>query len=181
MLTRAATEPGAGSAAPAADLATLFPDAGRVLEALARAPRRTVATAESCTGGLCAAALTAVPGSSRVMLGGIVAYSDAVKVDLLGVSPQLLRAEGAVSEAVALAMADGVRTRLGAALGVGITGVAGPGASERKPAGLIYLAVVDGRTSRVVRLADDGGRHGNRVAAVRAALRLLLEAAGVEQ
>ncbi|HUY60940.1 MAG TPA: nicotinamide-nucleotide amidohydrolase family protein [Candidatus Dormibacteraeota bacterium] len=159
---------------------TLFPDAARVVEALARSPRRTVATAESCTGGLCAAALTAVPGSSRVVLGGVVAYADAVKTELLGVSRHLLRTEGAVSEAVALAMAEGVRARLGAAVGVGITGVAGPEASERKPAGLIYLGVVDGQASRVVRLADDLGRHGNRVAAVRAALRLLLEAAGSE-
>ena len=181
MPPSAPAEVGVGGAGSTPDLVTLFPDARRAVEALARSPRRTVATAESCTGGLCAAALTAVPGSSRVVLGGVIAYADAVKVDLLGVSAHLLRTQGAVSEAVALAMAEGVRGRLGAAVGIGITGVAGPQASEEKPAGLIYLGVLDGEVSRTVRLTQDLGRHGNRVAAVRAALRLLLETVGVER
>ena len=161
---------------PGPALLELFPDAvaaGAVL----RARGWRVAVAESCTGGLLGAALTAVPGSSGHVLGGVIAYANAVKVDLLGVREDVLAARGAVSEEVAVAMARGVRERLGADVGVAITGVAGPGADEGKPAGLVFVAMATpaGASDRQVRLEGDHGREGNRVASVRAALRLLVE------
>jgi nicotinamide-nucleotide amidase len=105
-------------------------------------PRRTVATAESCTGGLLAARLTELPGSSDYMLGAIVAYADQVKVHQAGVAADLIERHGAVSAEVAEALASGARMQLGADVGVGITGVAGPGGgSEEKPVGLVWLSV----------------------------------------
>lgn len=102
----------------------------------------TVVTAESCTGGLVAERLTRVPGSSEYFLGAAVTYTDRLKGELLGVSVDDLRDHGAVSEPVARAMARGVRERLGADFGIGITGVAGPGGgSEEKPVGTVHLAV----------------------------------------
>lgn len=98
-----------------------------------------IATVESCTGGLVAAALTEIPGSSDVMDRGFVTYTDAAKTALVGVPPELLDAVGAVSEEVARAMAAGGLSRSEADIAVAITGVAGPGASERKPAGLVHL------------------------------------------
>jgi nicotinamide-nucleotide amidase len=109
-----------------------------VLE-LCRARGLTLATAESCTGGLVAARLTSIPGSSDVVLGGVVAYADEVKARELGVPAALLAEHGAVSAEVAEAMARGARERLGADIAVSVTGVAGPGGgSEEKPVGLVY-------------------------------------------
>ena len=100
----------------------------------------TVGTAESCTGGLVAARLTAVPGSSDVFRGGVVAYADEVKESELGVAPALLEAHGAVSPEVAEAMARGARARLGVDVAVSVTGIAGPdGGTDAKPVGLVYL------------------------------------------
>jgi nicotinamide-nucleotide amidase len=108
-------------------------------------PGRTIAIAESCTGGLLAARLTELPGASDYFKGGIVAYSNEVKVSQAGVPRELIEAHGAVSEEVARALADGVRARLDADVGVGITGVAGPGGgTEEKPVGLVWLSVTIG-------------------------------------
>lgn len=162
----------------ALSLSGWFPEMSALAAAL-RAQHLSVAAAESCTGGLLGAALTSLPGASAYMRGGIIAYADAAKADLLGVSRHELAEHGAVSEPVARAMAGGVRERCHASIGIAITGVAGPdGGSPDKPVGLIYVSVVtaDG-TSLVRRLEGDEGRDGNRVRAVRAALHLCLEAA----
>ncbi len=101
----------------------------------------TITTAESCTGGLVSNRITSVPGSSAYFLGGIVAYSNAVKVALLGVPEEVLSRVGAVSDECALAMARGARERIGADVGVSTTGIAGPGgATPTKPVGLVFIA-----------------------------------------
>lgn len=158
-------------------LAAAFPE-GAAAGAALRAGGLSVAVAESCTGGLLGAALTAVAGSSDYVRGGVVAYSDALKRDLLAVPAAILVEHGAVSEPVARAMARGVRGRAGADVGVAVTGVAGPGASEAKPAGLVFVALSSERAERVVRLDRDRGREGNRNEAVHTALRLLVEVFG---
>ncbi|HWT65826.1 MAG TPA: competence/damage-inducible protein A [Terracidiphilus sp.] len=108
----------------------------------------TLATAESCTGGLVAQRITSVPGSSRSFLGGAVAYSDPLKTTFAGVPPELIAQHGAVSAEVAAALAEGIRKRTGATLGLGVTGIAGPtGGTEEKPVGLVYFAVSDGQTT----------------------------------
>lgn len=123
-----------------------------VNEALA-AHGLTLAVAESCTGGSMAARITSVPGSSRVFCGGVVAYDNHFKTSLLGVDPDVLARDGAVSEAVALQMAVGARDRLGADVGVAATGVAGPGGgTPEKPVGTVWLAYADAETTRAVRL-----------------------------
>ncbi|OHB75577.1 MAG: competence/damage-inducible protein A [Planctomycetes bacterium RBG_16_59_8] len=158
--------------------ATVFgDDDDRIEDAVARLleqRRRTVATAESCTAELVAAMLANVPGVSRFFLGGIVAYDNKVKTGELGVSEEMLRRAGAVSGEVAAAMADGVRERLGADIGLGITGIAGPGGgTEEKPVGLVYLALsaVDGTTVRRCRF--HGERNFIRRIAANSALNLL--------
>lgn len=162
-------------------LAEAFSEARLVGETLRTGGLR-LAIAESCTGGLLGAALTAIPGSSDYVLGGVIAYSNELKTALLGVPEALLQTHGAVSEECAVAMAQGARERLHADIAVSITGVAGPGGeSPAKPAGLIWLAVAGPQPDalRTLRLDGDHGREANRAAAVHAALRLLEEA--VEQ
>jgi competence/damage-inducible protein CinA-like protein len=106
--------------------------------------RATIAVAESCTGGMLAERLTNVPGSSAYFLGGVVCYSNELKTSFLGVLPELIEAKGAVSSEVALALADGIRKRTGATLGVGITGIAGPtGGTPEKPVGLVHIGIAD--------------------------------------
>ena len=134
-----------------------------------------IAVAESCTGGLLAGAITAIPGSSDYLKGGVVAYSNEVKEQLLGVSSTTLRDHGAVSEPTAREMAQGVRQRLGTAIGVGITGVAGPGGgSSEKPVGLVYIAVATPTDLRARRDVWPGDRAQIRTASVLAALELVL-------
>ncbi|HEY6795525.1 MAG TPA: competence/damage-inducible protein A [Kineosporiaceae bacterium] len=140
----------------------------------------TVATGESCTGGLLAARLTARPGSSGYVQGGVTAYANAAKTALLAVPAQLIEVHGAVSEQVAVALADGARAALGADVGVGVTGVAGPGGgTPAKPVGTVHLAVVspDGRRARGLRLPGDRDEVRRRtVVAALHELRLLLTA-----
>ena len=150
------------------------PEAGRLGEHL-RTLGLTIAVAESCTGGLLGAAITAEAGSSDYFRGGVIAYSNEVKTGLLGVAPDLLRQHGAVSEVVAVAMAEGVRRVCSAGIGVGITGIAGPAADgSAKPVGLMFVAVVDVAGTEVVRLEADGDRNGNRALAVEAAIAAVL-------
>lgn len=108
---------------------------------LARDKAATLATAESCTGGMVAAALTDIPGSSDVFDRGFVTYSNAAKTEMLGVSPATLAAHGAVSEEVAKEMAEGALARSAATLAVSITGIAGPGGSEHKPEGRVCFGL----------------------------------------
>jgi nicotinamide-nucleotide amidase len=145
-----------------------------VVAELLRERGLTLALAESCTGGLLAARLTSVPGSSRFLDRGLVTYSNASKVELLGVDPGLIEAAGAVSEEVARAMADGARRRAGTAIGVGITGIAGPdGGSAEKPVGLTFLAVAGAAGDRVRRAHFPGDRERVRYQAAQAALEML--------
>lgn len=133
------------------------------LQAAALAAGRTVAIAESCTGGMVAAAVTAVPGSSGYFVGGVVSYSDEAKRDLLGVDPAILDAHGAVSAQVAMAMAVGARARFAADLAASVTGIAGPGGgSDAKPVGLTYVGVADGSGVDVRRVVWSGDRAANR-------------------
>lgn len=130
-----------------------------------------IAVAESCTGGLLGARLTAIPGSSDVVLGGVIAYDNGVKEGLLGVGADLLRVHGAVSEPVARAMAAGVRARLGAPIGAGITGVAGPGGgTPEKPVGTVCVAVDLAGTTQAHRLRLIGDRDEIRYRATQMAL-----------
>jgi len=141
-------------------------------------PRRTIATAESCTGGLLAARLTELAGASDYMLGGIVAYSNEAKVSQAGVPRELIETHGAVSGEVARALADGARARLGADVGVGITGVAGPGGgTEQKPVGLVWLSVTLQGSEPVTRSVSlPGGRADVRDRATTVALHLVRRA-----
>jgi nicotinamide-nucleotide amidase len=112
---------------------------------------QTLATAESCTGGLVAQRLTSIPGSSRSFLGGVVVYSNELKTSLAGVPAPLILQHGAVSAEVAKSLAEGIRRRTGASYGVSITGIAGPGGgTEEKPVGLVYVAVADEKETEVV-------------------------------
>ena len=143
----------------------------------ARARRHRIAVAESCTGGMLGARLTAVPGSSDVMVGGVIAYANEIKVALLGVPDAAIRAHGAVSEPVVRAMASGARRATGAEIGIGITGVAGPGGgTPDKPVGTVWIGVdvlgaVDARRATMV-----GDRDEVRRRAAQAALEMVRRA-----
>jgi nicotinamide-nucleotide amidase len=131
---------------------------GEIALDLCRARGLTLATAESCTGGMVAARLTSVPGSSDVFVGGVVAYANTVKASELGVAQEVLDQHGAVSAETAAAMAHGVRARLGVDIGVAVTGVAGPGGgTEEKPVGLVFVHAVgpDGEEARRTELPGD--------------------------
>ncbi len=154
--------------------------AARVAKAL-QGSRDSISTAESLTAGLVASTLGEVPGISEWFVGGVVAYSYQLKVDLLGLDPQLLESEGAVTEQVAVAMAQGVAQLAGARWAVATTGVAGPGPAEGKPEGTVWLAAVDSVAGTVASRKIDaaGGRDEVRWRACAAGLELLAES--VEQ
>ncbi len=152
-------------------------------EAVVAASRRSglmVATAESCTGGLVAGAITAVAGSSEALDRGFVTYSNAAKATMLGVAPDLIEAHGAVSDPVARAMAQGAVAMSAAEVSVSVTGVAGPGGgSAEKPVGLVHFAAAGPQgTIHQVRQFGDIGRDAVRAASVRVALEMLLERLG---
>ncbi len=140
--------------------------------------RLTLAVAESCTGGLLGGRLTSVPGSSRYFLGGVMSYANSAKINMLGIPARLIARHGAVSKECAIAMAQGARKKLGADLGLSITGIACPGGGTKdKPVGRVYIAVSGPERSQIVRQIDiHGSRETIRGRAVTAALRLAFDA-----
>jgi len=138
----------------------------------------SVAVAESLTGGLLSAALTESPGSSETFRGGLVVYATDLKAALAGVPEAMLQAEGPVSAVVAVALAGGVRQRLGTDLGLGITGVAGPDPVDAHPAGTVFIAVAGKGTIEVRRAELSGSRAEIRAQGVCAALDLLVNVLG---
>jgi PncC family amidohydrolase len=134
----------------------------------------TLAVAESCTGGLIAHLITDVAGSSAYFIGGVVPYNPAVKEKLLGVRSRTLAQHGVVSPQVALELARGVRKLLAADIGIGVTGIAGPGGgSQDKPVGLVFIALAAENVERAERLLAKGDRASIKMAAAEAALALL--------
>ena len=148
-------------------------------EAAARVLRErglSVSVAESCTGGMLGAALTSVSGSSAYFAGGVIAYANAVKIRELGVSPEALNAEGAVSETVVRQMACGVRQRFATDIGLAVTGIAGPqGGTKAKPVGTVWVAVAWANDSRVRLCRFEGDRAAVREQSCQSALTLLEE------
>ena len=137
----------------------------------------TLAVAESCTGGLLGDIITDLPGSSKFFLGGVIAYSNQVKLDLLKVSSEMLRTNGAVSPEVALSMSLGIRNLLNSSVGVAITGIAGPdGGSEEKPVGLVYIAVTTPYVEVEERFDFSGTRREIKIQAAKTALELIIQA-----
>ncbi|MGE0883898.1 MAG: competence/damage-inducible protein A [Blastocatellales bacterium] len=134
----------------------------------------SLATAESCTGGLLAGRITEVAGSSEYFLEGVVTYSNEAKMRMLGVPKEMLEEHGAVSEPVACAMASGVRKLTDSTFGIGVTGIAGPGGgTEEKPVGLVYIALADDETVEARRFIFPGDRQFIRTLSVNAALDML--------
>jgi nicotinamide-nucleotide amidase len=156
---------------------SIYSTDGRSLEAvvgdLLREHKLTIAVAESCTGGLLASRLTDVPGSSDYLERGVVCYSNRSKTELAGVPEALIAEHGAVSESVARAMAEGIRTRAGTNVGIGITGIAGPGGgSPEKPVGTVAVAVILDDEARVRTFQFFGGRDMVKFQAAQAALNM---------
>ncbi len=136
----------------------------------------TIAVAESCTGGLLGHLITSVPGSSEYFQGGMTAYSNTAKIDLLGITQDCLRNHGSVSERTALAMATGVMDAFQVDVGIGITGIAGPGGgTEQRPVGTVCLAVVGEVEDKAKTLALEGSREDIKLAAAEAALEFACE------
>lgn len=134
----------------------------------------TVAAAESCTGGLLSQRLTSTPGSSNYFLGGAVCYSNALKTKLVGVPAAVIEEHGAVSKQVARYLSEGIRRRAESSLGVGITGVAGPGGgTQEKPVGLVFISVADARGTEVKTFRFPGNRERVRFWAAQMALEMI--------
>jgi len=143
---------------------------------LLRERKKTIAVAETFTGGMVSDIITNMPGASRYFLGGIVTYSDRSKVSSLGVKESTLRVNGAVSEQTASEMALGVREHFGSDYGIAITGLAGPGgASFGKPVGLVFFSFTDGKTTMVDRMEFSGDRLNIKRAAASQVLRMTLD------
>jgi PncC family amidohydrolase len=150
---------------------SMGPDLDRLGELLQRRALN-VAVAESCTGGLLAAALADLPEASSRFLGGVVSYATDTKLAVLGVPEEIIRRDGVISEATARSMAEGARRLFKSGVAISVTGVAGPQTQEGKPVGLTYIGVsLDGRTA-VREYHWPGGRAANRVASVEAAIQL---------
>jgi PncC family amidohydrolase len=145
------------------------------LQQLLHRRKLTISVAESCTGGLVAAALTDLPGSSEYFLGGVVTYANEAKIKVLGVDPEAIRRYGAVSRQVARQMAEAARAIFGSDVAVSVTGVAGPTSDGSKPVGLTFIGASDGKKTIVRRYKWIGGRASNRVASVEAAIQLAIE------
>ena len=144
----------------------------KVLQVLAG---KTLATAESCTGGMIGELLTAIPGSSAVYKGGIISYTNEIKHNLLGVEEILLEKEGAVSAPVAKAMAEGARRVLNADIAVSVTGLAGPGGDDQgNPVGTVYIGYADEKGKEAICFHFDGDRDAVRTQAAEAALTMVL-------
>ena len=136
--------------------------------------QKTLATAESCTGGLLSERITRVPGSSEYYLGGAICYSNELKTRFAGVSPKLLETYGAVSKPVAQALAEGIRRKVQASIGIGITGIAGPGGgTDEKPVGMVFIAVADERGTEVREFRFPGDRERIRLLSSQFALEML--------
>jgi nicotinamide-nucleotide amidase len=137
----------------------------------------SLAAAESCTGGLLAQRLTAIPGSSRYFLGGAVVYADALKTLFADVPPEVIGREGPVSDTVARLLAEGIRVRTGASIGVGITGIAGPGpgtgVDREKPVGLVFVGIASEDGTQVKQLNLPGDRERIRFWASQHALEMI--------
>jgi nicotinamide-nucleotide amidase len=156
----------------------LFSSTGETLEQIVlyylELKQETLAVAESCTGGLLSQRLTSISGSSRSFLGGAVVYSNELKTDFAGVPPEMIEVHGAVSTEVAEALAQGIRQRTGASMGVGVTGIAGPnGGSDEKPVGLVYIAVSYGNRTESLECNFRGDRDRIRQWASQQALDLI--------
>ncbi|HEU0116876.1 MAG TPA: CinA family protein [Thermomicrobiales bacterium] len=159
---------------------TAGPSPEKRLNDLLAAAGATLATAESCSGGGVAARVTSIAGSSVYFLGGVVAYANEAKADILGVPRDVLATRGAVSAETAAAMAEGARRLFGATLAVSTTGIAGPGGgTRRKPVGLVYLALAGPNGTHVERHRFAGDRAAVTNAAIERALALLVD--GVEE
>ena len=144
----------------------------KVLQTLAG---KTLATAESCTGGMIGQMLTAVSGSSNVYKGGIISYTNEIKQNILGVDATILEREGAVSSTVACAMAEGARRVLNTDVAVSVTGLAGPSGDDRgNPVGLVYIGYADDKGAEVISCLFEGDRDAVRTQAAEAALALIL-------
>jgi nicotinamide-nucleotide amidase len=157
------------------EMSPLVQRAGRIQKVMLDR-KLTLATAESCTGGLIAYALTEISGSSDYFVGGIVSYSNGLKERELGVSAETLAQHGAVSAQTAVEMAEGARRQYQADLAVSVTGIAGPGGgSESKPVGLTYIGIADANGHDVRRFVWTDDRHVNKMRSAEAALTLVLD------
>lgn len=156
---------------------SLETDPGKRIISLLTEKKQSIVTAESCTGGMVASALTDIPGASAAVYGGYVTYANAAKSRMIHVQARLIRDYGAVSNQVARAMADGARNTARADYAVAVTGIAGPdGGSEKKPVGLVYVAVSSELATVVIEHRfGDLGREEVRKASVKAALDLVLQ------